>query len=168
MRQLQNFKGMFCKRIVLNSEPSAHQLALEDLRADLNNGDPVVSLSPKYYGEATPTQYATAEDVHILHYTTFNELDRKIYELGRVANTNPKMERMSTGENYKDITSVANRQKSVLEQLQRFAKNIKLLFNIELNFAVSGIPEKQRLETENEKAPDPNTEQTTGMQQMGR
>lgn len=66
-------------------------------------------------------------DLEAIKDSIFYHLDRLKYEYGRVANTNPKGERMTSGENYKDITAIANRQKQTLERLNHFASQCRKL-----------------------------------------
>lgn len=107
--------------------------------------------------DIVPKLFATGQDLRELHYATFNLLDRRAFELGRVSNTNPKGDRLTAGENYKDITSIANRQKAVLSQLELFAYKVREKWSIDLKFAINGIPERQLMEMEPMTAPKPNT-----------
>lgn len=105
-----------------------------------------------------PFQSMEGADLEAIKDSIYHMLDRIKYEYGRVANTNPKGERVTSGENYKDITAIANRQKETLEYLINFAFQVERLWGIELEFCVSGIPEKEAIATEAHKAQTPNME----------
>lgn len=98
------------------------------------------------------------DDLVAIRDTVFQMLDRMKFEYGRVANTNPKGERITSGENYKDISAIANRQKETLEYLIRFQMQVKRKFGIDLCFAVSGIPEKEAVYSVSHLAQNPNME----------
>jgi hypothetical protein len=48
--------------------------------------------------------------------------------LGRVANLNHKGERLTAGENYKDIYAIKNRQAAVLDQLNIFSAKLIAMY----------------------------------------
>lgn len=108
--------------------------------------------------DIAPLELMTGQDLLALRDTVYYYLDRLKYEYGRVANTNPKGDRYSVGESYKDITAIANRQKETLEYLIWFAYQAKDLWGVDLEFAVSGIPEKEALYTVSHLAQNPNSE----------
>lgn len=108
--------------------------------------------------DLVPLEFMTGQDLESLGLTIYNYLDRLKYEYGRVANTNPKGERYSVGESYKDITGIANRQKETLEELIYFGYQAEELWGIPLEFAISGIPEKEALYTVSHLAQNPNSE----------
>lgn len=108
--------------------------------------------------DMVPLEFMTGQDLESLALTIYNYLDRLKYEYGRVANTNPKGERYSVGESYKDITGIANRQKETLEELIYFGYQSEDKWGIPLEFAISGIPEKEALFTVSHLAQNPNSE----------
>lgn len=157
LKKLDKFSRLMVKRVqVAPSEKSPNE-ALDDMHAKIETIENVISVDAKAM-DVLRVEYANGQDLEALHYCTFNTLDRRAYELGRVSNTNPKGERLTSGENYKDISSIANRQKATLERLEDFANQCLELFGIQLSFSVSGIPEKQRLDMVDAPAPDPNTD----------
>lgn len=167
LKKLDKFSRLMIKRVKVEATESNPTQALEDLEGKIGTIESTLTVSSKTM-DLINVEYANGADLESLHYTTFNTLDRRAYELGRVSNTNPKGERLTSGENYKDISSIANRQKATLERLESFAEQCKELWNIELSFSVSGIPEKQRLDMVDAPAPDPNTDSTdTGAGGLG-
>lgn len=167
LKKLVNFSNVLIKRIQVSGTNSIHEY-LQDLSARLETVDPMFVSDERQRVDIVPKLFATGQDLRELHYATFNLLDRRAFELGRVSNTNPKGDRLTAGENYKDITSIANRQKAVLSQLELFAHKAREMWGVELKFAINGIPERQLMEMEPMKAPTPNTgatmpnEKTTG------
>lgn len=133
---------------------------LEDLSARLETIEPYYLTDERQRMDVIPKVFATGQDLRELHYVTFNLLDRRAFELGRVSNTNPKGDRLTAGENYKDITSIANRQRAVLSELELFAVKVRDKWGIELNFAINGIPEREMMVMDPATAPTPNTETT--------
>lgn len=108
--------------------------------------------------DIAPIEFMTGQDLRELRDTIYFYLDRLKYEFGRVANTNPKGDRYSVSESYKDITGIANRQKETLENLIYFSYQAQDLWNIYTEFAISGIPEKEALYTVSHLAQNPNSE----------
>lgn len=158
LKKLDKFARLLVKRVRVEASPDTITGAIQDIESKLGTLESTITVDPKNNADVIAVEYATGQDLESLHYCSFNTLDRRAYELGRVSNTNPKGERLTSGENYKDISSIANRQKATLEQLKYFAHQCKELWNIELDFAVSGIPEKEMVDMENPTAPHPNTE----------
>lgn len=114
-------------------------------------------------------KYMDGDLLKEIRNTVYHFLDRLMAEYGRVANTNPKGERMTTMEQYKDLSAIANRQKETLNQLDYLAVMAKKLWKVDLEFAISGIPEKEALFTVSHRAQNPNSEshyfgQTEGTQ----
>jgi hypothetical protein len=56
--------------------------------------------------------------------------------LGLVSNLNHKGERLTTGENYKDIHAIKNRQAMVLDQLDLFTMVLSEKYGCELEFDI--------------------------------
>lgn len=108
--------------------------------------------------DITPVEFMTGKDLIDLRDTIYFYLDRLKYEYGRVANTNPKGDKYSVSESYKDITGIANRQKESLEYLNDFSYQAQDKWNIYTEFAVSGIPEKEAIYTVSHLAQNPNSE----------
>lgn len=158
LKKLDKFARLLVKRVRMEASGDDFVAAKEDIEAKLGTIESTITIDPKHNTDIIAVEYATGQDLESLHYTSFNTLDRRAYELGRVSNTNPKGERLTSGENYKDISSIANRQKATLEQLKKFAGQVSELWGKTLDFAVSGIPEKEMVAMENATAPHPNTE----------
>lgn len=108
--------------------------------------------------DIAPVEFMTGQDLIDLRDTIYFYLDRLKYEYGRVANTNPKGDKYSVSESYKDITGIANRQKETLEYLNHFTYQSIDLWNQYLEFSVSGIPEKEAIYTVSHLAQNPNSE----------
>lgn len=159
LKKLVTFSNMMIKRIQVSGTNSIRTY-LEDLSARLETIEPYFLTDERQRMDVIPKVFATGQDLRELHYVTFNMLDRRAFELGRVSNTNPKGDRLTAGENYKDITSIANRQRAVLSELELFASKVKDMWGIELAFAINGIPEREMLTMDPAKAPNPNTETT--------
>lgn len=117
-------ENLVIKRISIEGNDNAQKYAdqlndkLEGITMTLvSDGNRRIHILPKVFANGSePKDFCTA---------VFSRLDRRAYELGRVSNTNPKGERLSTGENYKDITSVAARQKETVCQLKNMANKIR-------------------------------------------
>lgn len=131
---------------------------LDKLNEMLNSFHNYVHFNMENENEVEPLIGFSGDDLEAIKSSVFYYLDRLKYEYGRVANTNPKGERITSGENYKDISAIANRQKETLEYLHNFAIQVQKLWSIELDFAVSGIPEKEAVYTMSHEAETPNTE----------
>lgn len=127
LKKLDKFARLLVKRVRVEASPDTIKGAIEDIESKLGTLESTITVDPKNNADVIAVEYATGQDLESLHYTSFNTLDRRAYELGRVSNTNPKGERLTSGENYKDISSIANRQKSTLEQLKFFAKQAEEL-----------------------------------------
>lgn len=166
LKKLVNFSNMMIKRIEVTGTNSIRTY-LEDLAARLETVETFYLTDERKRLDVVPKVFATGQDLRELHYVTFNLLDRRAFELGRVSNTNPKGERLTAGENYKDITSIANRQRAVLSQLELFASKVSDMWGIDLAFAVNGLPERERLEMDNATAPNPNVETTAVPTEQG-
>lgn len=159
LKKIDKFSRLLTKRVRADTSGKKNVTeAIDDMKAKLSTIENLITVDPKNNVDISVVEFASGADLQSLHYTTFNTLDRKAYELGRVSNTNPRGERLTTGENYKDISSIANRQKATLERLEEFANQVKNLFAIELSFAVSGLPEREKLPMESPEAPNPNSE----------
>lgn len=145
------------KKLVISTKGKSEN-KLEKLDAMLNSFR--VYLHTDLTGNLDLEPFASMEgtDLEAISSTIDNYLDRLKFEYGRVANTNPKGERMTSGENYKDISAIANRQKETLEYMINFAYMAQDLWGIQLEFAVSGIPEKEAIHTISHMAQTPNME----------
>lgn len=108
--------------------------------------------------DVNPIEFMTGQDLKELRDTIYYYLDRIKYEYGRVTNTNPKGDKYSVLESYKDITGIANRQKETLEELNYFSYQAEDKWNVHLEFSVSGIPEKEAIYTVSHLAQNPNSE----------
>lgn len=86
-------------------------------------------------------KFLTPDVLEQLVKTHFQFFDRKLSELGRTVNTNPKGERLTAGENYKDITGTAARERMVLQALKDMANEMEKLHNIKLEFVLNRPPE---------------------------
>lgn len=121
LKKLDKFARLLVKRVRVENSGTNPKEVLDDIEGKLGTIESTISVDTKHNADIIAVEYATGADLESLHYTSFNTLDRRAYELGRVSNTNPKGERLTSGENYKDISSIANRQKATLEQLEKFA-----------------------------------------------
>lgn len=108
--------------------------------------------------DIVPLEFMTGQDLKELRDCIYHYLDRLTYEYGRVANTNPKGDRYSVGESYKDITGISNRLKETLEELISFGFQAEDKWGQYLEFSISGIPEKEALFTTAHLAQNPNSE----------
>lgn len=90
-----------------------------------------------------PTSFLESSHIQIITDAIYRVRDRKLSELGRVANLNPKGDRMTTGENYKDIIGIANRQRRVLNMLKNFANDCLDMWGVELEFGLNTIIDRQ-------------------------
>lgn len=133
-----------------------NEAQITQLEEMLNSFNNYIHFNLKNTSDVEPFVAFNGTDLLAIKDTTYHYLDRMKFEYGRVANTNPKGERITSGENYKDISAIANRQKETLEYLIYFAKQVKKLWGIELNFAVSGIPEKEAIYSVSHLAQTPN------------
>lgn len=130
------------KKLILTTQ-GQNDMQAEKLNEMLNSFNNYLHFNLKNQADIEPLIAFDGEDLLAIKDTMFYYLDRLKFEYGRVANTNPKGERMTSGENYKDISAIANRQKETLEYMINFAYQVKDLWGIDLEFAVSGIPEKE-------------------------
>lgn len=130
------------KKLILTTQ-GQNDAQIEKLNEMLNSFNNFLHFNLKNQSDLEPLIAFDGEDLHMIKDSVYYYLDRLKFEYGRVANTNPKGERITSGENYKDITAIANRQKINLENLNDFSNQIAEKFGIELEFAVSGIPEKE-------------------------
>lgn len=143
------------KKLILTTQ-GQNDAQVDKLNEMLNSFQNYLHFNLKNQADIEPLMAFEGTDLTALKDTIFHYLDRLKFEFGRVANTNPKGERITSGENYKDISAVANRQKDTLECLINFAYQVKKLWDIHLEFAVSGIPEKEAVYTISHGAQTPN------------
>lgn len=112
-----------------------------DLNGRIYNCSPII-MSGERAIDLKGTAFYAGTDLDSLQRSIWWNLDRWAYELGRVSNTNPKGDRHSTGENYKDIVGIAARQKEIVNCLKSFAYRCnKLLKPNQWKFEVNGIPD---------------------------
>lgn len=145
------------KKIILTTQ-GQNDAQADQLKEVMNSFDNFYHFNLKNTADIEPFVAFTGEDLTSITDNTYKYTDRLKYEYGRVANTNPKGERYTSGENYKDISAIANRQKETLEYLINFAFQVKKIWGIQLDFAVSGIPEKEAIYTMSHMAQNPNME----------
>lgn len=149
---LNTLKSLCTKRMDLITK-SHDTTSYNSAVASVYNGNPFFERQETYLVNPAsyidPSEYKEYQTAIHLHW------DRSLSELGRVANTNPKMERLTTGENYKDIVAVANRQRMTLNQLKRFAQKVYEKWGQVLAFAINGIPQRIPLEGDIEVADVP-------------
>lgn len=132
------------KKMVLTTQGQNDQ-QIQKLNEMLNSFNNYLHFNLKNQSDLEPLVAFSGDDLLAIKDVMFYYLDRLKFEYGRVANTNPKGERITSGENYKDISAIANRQKETLEYLIDFAYQVEDKFGITLEFAVSGIPEKEAI-----------------------
>lgn len=92
----------------------------EKLDEMLNNFDNYIHFNLKNTANLEPLESISGEDLLAIKDVVYYHFDRLKFEYGRVANTNPKGERMTSGENYKDISAIAARENETLEYLIHF------------------------------------------------
>lgn len=145
------------KKLIFTTQgqSDAQKEQLEEMLASFKN---YFHFNLKNQADIEPLIAFEGDDLVAIRDTIFQMLDRLKFEYGRVANTNPKGERITSGENYKDISAIGNRQKETLEYLIYFQQQVQKKFNRQLNFAVSGIPEKEAVYSVAHLAQNPNME----------
>lgn len=154
---LDNMYRLAGKRLLISTSTGSHDI-VDKVKSMLRSHETTLHMNNKDMANVTEIEYVSGELIKALNFCVYSTLDREMSEFGRVTNTNPKGERITTAENYKDLVGIANRQKQVLEWLKYFAGKAKELWSIELDFAVSGIPEKEALQTVSHRANTPNME----------
>lgn len=147
-----------CGKKIIFTTQGQSEAQKEQFEEMLNSFKNYFHFNLKNQADIEPIIAFEGDDLLAIRDTIFQYLDRMKFEYGRVANTNPKGERITSGENYKDISAIANRQKETLEYLIYFAKQVEKLWGIELDFAVSGIPEKEAVYSIAHMAQNPNME----------
>lgn len=145
------------KKIILTSQ-GQNEAQEDQLKESMNSFDNFYHFNLKNTADIEPFVAFSGEDLREIRDGTYMYLDRMKYEYGRVANTNPKGDRMTSGENYKDISAIGNRQKETLEYMINFAFQVEELWGISLTFVVNGIPEKEAIATVSHMAQNPNME----------
>lgn len=143
------------KKLILTTQ-GQNDAQVEKLNEMLNSFNNYLHFNLKNQADIEPLVAFDGDDLMAIKDTVFYYLDRLKFEYGRVANTNPKGERITSGENYKDISAIANRQKETLEYLINFTYQVKELWGVDLEFAVSGIPEKEAIYSVSHLAQTPN------------
>lgn len=147
-----------CGKKIIFTTQGQSDAQKEQFEEMLNSFKNYFHFNLKNQADIEPIIAFEGDDLVSIRDTIFQYLDRMKFEYGRVANTNPKGERITSGENYKDISAIANRQKETLEYLILFKMQVKRLWGIELDFAVSGIPEKESIYSVSHLAQNPNME----------
>lgn len=155
--KIESAHNLLLKRVHIHGTKNMNKQR-EDIEERLNCETTIMIHDANQMIDIIPKIFIDGNDLTALHLSIFNQLDRQSYELGRVSNTNPKGDRYSTGENYKDITGIAARQKAILNELQLFAMRAKELWGKDLNFAVNGIPQTEMIEEHQEEAGNPNND----------
>lgn len=132
-------RNLALKRVTITGDKSLQNVT-EEIYENINHINPILNkkLTGNYILENSV--FLTGQDLEQLVFSTYHDLDRRIYELGRVSNTNPKGDRYSTGENYKDITGIARKENITLKNLRLFAKECLERWGIELNFDIAPLP----------------------------
>lgn len=156
-KTIRNAHNLLLKRVHVHGTKNLHKQR-EDIEERLESETSIMMHDNNQNLDIISKIFMDGNDLTALHMSIFNLLDRESYELGRVSNTNPKGDRYSTGENYKDITGIAARQKSVLKELRLFSIKVKKMWGIELNFAVNGIPQTEAIEEHQQPAANPNSD----------